>query len=132
MHQRKKLRHGLIERPREARHAGREIEEICRRNHRVVERDVMAAGPLEPRDVPGVLDPPVARRQEKAADQRRAFLVGERLPAFAHDAEPEHPIGMLAAAGQRPASVDPPAADGSLGRPRRLGEPAMITSGPSR
>ena len=76
MQQRKELRHGLIERSRQARHAAREIEEIRRRDDRVLERDVMAPGSLEPRDVPGVLDLPVARRQEEAADQRRSSLAG--------------------------------------------------------
>ena len=84
----------------------------------------MAPSTLESCDVPGVLDLPVARRQEEAPEQRRPFLPGrsgEWFPALCHDAEPEHPVGMLAAAGERPTSVDPPAVSRRLGRPRRLG-----------
>src|SRR4051812_47706400 len=82
---------------------------------------MMASGPLEPGGMPGVLDPPVACRQEKAADQRRAVLAGERLAILGHDAEAENPVGMLAAARERPASVHAPSAIRRLGRPRRLG-----------
>src|SRR5260221_3671198 len=81
----------------------------------------MTPGTLEPWDVPGVLDLPVARRQEEAADQRPPSLAGDWLPALAHDAEPHHPVGMLAAAGEWPSSVDAPAARRRLGRPHRLG-----------
>ena len=76
--------------------------------------DVMAARALEPCDVPGVLDPPFARRHEEAADQRVLAPIG-------HEAEPRHPIGMQASAGKRPASIDAPSTLRRLGRTARRG-----------
>src|SRR4051794_27568583 len=57
--QRKQLRHGLIERSREARRAVLEVEEICCRGEDVVQDDMMTAAALEAGNVPGVLDLPV-------------------------------------------------------------------------
>ena len=84
----------------------------------------MTPSTLKSRDVPGVLYLPVARRQEDASDQRRPALAGrsrEWLPILGDDAEPEHPVGMLTAASERPLSVNPPTASCRLGRSRRLG-----------
>src|SRR5262245_64913587 len=83
----------------------------------------MAPGPLESRDVPGVLDQPVTRWQGETTDQRELRLAWERLPALCHHAETSHPVGMLAPAGERPPSVDPPAVSGRLGRTCRLRRP---------
>ena len=58
------------------------------------------------------------------AGRRSAILSGrsaEWFSTLSHDAQPEHPIGMLAAAGERPSSVNTPAASHCLGPPYRLG-----------
>src|SRR5262245_53171297 len=81
----------------------------------------MAPGSLEPGNVPGVLDSPVARRQDDASYERRPARDEDWLPALEHGAEPEHPVGMLAAARERPPAVDSPATGDRLGRPRGLG-----------
>ena len=80
----------------------------------------MAPGTFEPCGVPGVLDLPLARRQAEGGDQRSASLARERLAVLGHHIEREHPIGLLAAAGEGPASIDAPAACRRLSRPLRL------------
>ena len=74
--------------------------------------------------MPSVLDLPVTRRQHEAPEHWRAVRPGRsgyRLLSVGHDAESENPVGVLAAAHERPPSGDPPAARHCLGHPRRLG-----------
>src|SRR5882724_3946609 len=80
----------------------------------------MASGSLEPHRVPGILDFPITRRQREAANQRPPVCASGRLAVLGHGAESDQPVGMLAAAGEGPSAVDPPAAGRGLGRSCRL------------
>src|SRR3979411_963486 len=110
--QRNKLQHVLMERPGLTSSAAHRIKGIRLWDERVPERYMMAPRTLEPCDVPSVLDLPVARRQHEAPEHWRAIRPGRsgyRLLSVGHDAESENPVGVLAAAHERPPSVDPPA-----------------------
>src|SRR5262249_52411236 len=72
MQQWKELRHGLVERPRQARLATLEIEKVCVRHHLVPYGDVVTSGSLETDGVPGVFDLPVACRHDENTDHWRA------------------------------------------------------------
>ena len=100
---------------------GIEIEEMGLGNQRLPQRDVMAAGALEPRRVPGVLDLPIARRQRNDTEQRLALRAGDRLAVLGDNAEPADPVGMRATAGEWPAAPDAIAVGHALCRSTRLG-----------
>src|SRR5258708_8286253 len=119
MNLRQVFSHRLVEGAGKMRHAGGDIEEMCGWSQLVYEGHVVAAGALEPGDVPGVLDLPVTRGQGKTSDQRRAAFAGragKRLSGLGYDSEAGDPVSMLAAAGEGPAPADPPASSCRLGR----------------
>ena len=103
VHQWQPLPQRLIERTRQAR-GSIDIEDMGLGNRRLPQRDVMAAGALEPGRVPGVLDLPVARRQHNDTNQRLALRAGTGLPCSVTMQNP--PIQsawvQLLANGQRP------------------------------
>ncbi len=119
MRQGQQMERGLIERPGHTSHAAGKIEEVWRPDDLVLQADVVAPGTLEALGVPSVLDPPFVRSQQKPADQWRPCFAGrsgQRLAALGHHAEADDPIGMLATAGERPPSRDPPPPGRGLGR----------------
>lgn len=125
MQQREEVLQGLIERARQAGCTPRKVEEVGCRDELVLEPHVMAPRAPETRGVPAVLDLPLLGRQQNAPNQRRLTARSrQRLAVLGHDAEAEDPAGVLAAAGEGPASADPPAAvrrlcrAGGLDRPR--------------
>src|ERR1700760_3283645 len=121
MHQRDEMPCGLVERSRYARRTVKEVEEISLRYHLVLKPDVMAPAASQSRDIPGVLDVPVASWQHHASNHRQsAHRLGEGLSIPGHDTESEHPVSVLAAAGERPSAADPPTALDPFGRSHRL------------
>src|SRR5215471_11275576 len=96
------------------------MEKVCLRDELVPHCDVMTCGPLEPGSVPSVLDLPVARRHQEAADHGPTTGAGDGFAGFGHGTESDHPVGMQASTGKRPSSVDPPSAGHTFRRADRL------------
>jgi hypothetical protein len=111
----------FVERSGQTRRTRLQLEKIRFLDDRVVQHDVMASGILEPHDLPGVLDLPVARRQQETANPGPPAIIREGFSVLGHDAKAGQPVGVLAAAGKRPAPIDPPAGIGRFGRPDRSG-----------
>jgi len=88
------------------------------------QRNVVATGSFQPGCMPGVLDFPVVRRYQKATHHRLPVRAGDRLAVLGDLADCAHPIGVLAAAGERPSAVDPKAVGRRLCRSGRLGRSA--------
>ena len=71
-----------------------------------VERDVVAAGPAQPGDVPRVVDRERVAREEHEAHVGRAGGRAHDVVALADEAADHQPVGVRAAAGERPATGD--------------------------
>src|SRR5262245_40423810 len=70
---------------------------------------MVTAGSLEPGSVPRVLDLPLLGRQDDASHLRHAISSDNWTSVARQDADPQHPIGVQAAAREWPAAVDAPA-----------------------
>jgi hypothetical protein len=133
--QRNKLQHGLIERPRLTWSAVHRIKGIRRWDQRVTERDMMAARTLEPCDVPGVLDLPVARRQHEAPSIGRPSVPAGPGIGFFRSVTMQNPRIQSACwqplmNGHRPLIRQPPGTASAI--PAGWAEAAIIMSGPFR
>ena len=96
-------------------------------DERPVDHDVVAAGAAQPGHRPGVLDLDVARGEHHHADRR--------LPAVVDHAVADEPVGVLAAAGERPLPGHPVAAldrGGGAGRVGRGGHDHVGAGGVER
>ncbi len=69
---------------------------------------MVAASPLQPSGMPSILDLPVGCRKKHELRHRNTIdRSRKRLAIFGHHACCQDPVGMLAAAGERPSAVNP-------------------------